>query len=394
MAQVTSVYGRTGAVIAQTGDYNCAKVTNCGSKVGANTWTASNTFGPQTNISVPYDGTTSGPTNIPVIYHTGAFNSGLVSPRSAALLQMIGIPVYAFGSDEEVNLVNAFAYGGAGAYNLERYDRGTVPTTAATPTTSATLQFANTPFFVTAGAVVTDVTTGLSIGTVLSKTGTTITLTANAANPVSSGDVLNIVGVNNGALQNRENIGDFGFDPYDGVSDANTASIGAYTTEVQSNSGGAHGTGVTITYTPNGAGANKRYTGITISHGGNGGVTVGDTGYQTPPTDLGSGTLNVVSDIATSQHFRSLGPKPTLSACGTGGSVVVGTDNAGLVTVGAGVTACTVNFASSWSPICVVTMKSNTSPLVDVDSISTSGFTVKFSAAYSGSFYYICQGFA
>lgn len=357
------------------------------------------TFGSQTNIAVTYDGTTAGPTYIPVFYHTCAWDSGLVSPRSAAILQLIGCPQYAAGSDEEINAINIDGYGGDPGVNIERYDRGTVPTTAATSTSQSVLTFANTPAWVIAGGVVTDNTQGgASVGTVSSATSTTITLTANSLINVASGDVLNIVGVNNGAVQNGEAIGDFGFDPFDGSSDANTAGIGATATETQSNGGGNHGTGVTIAYTPNGDGPYKRFTGITISHSGHGGVTVGDTGYPSspgsPPTDLGEGTLNVVSDVATGNHYRSLGGTPAVSSCGTS-PTIYGTDNAGYVGVGSSVTSCTITFVKAWNGAsCIVQNKNNTSPVAYVNNLSNTVLVVEFSAAYTGSFYYICQGWS
>jgi hypothetical protein len=59
------------------------------------------------------------------------------------------------------------------------------------------LSFASVPAAVTAGMSVNDVTNGNAIGTVLSTTGTTVTLTANAAHAVASGDaiVFSIAGV-------------------------------------------------------------------------------------------------------------------------------------------------------------------------------------------------------
>ncbi len=65
-------------------------------------------------------------------------------------------------------------------------------TSAATSTSSPTLNFAMTPAWVEPGMAVYDVTTGQTIGTVSSATGTTVTLTANAANAVASGDTLSL----------------------------------------------------------------------------------------------------------------------------------------------------------------------------------------------------------
>ena len=65
-----------------------------------------------------------------------------------------------------------------------------VTTSAATATSSNTLSFGATPSWIVAGMTVYDVTTGISIGTVASTTGTSVTLTANAAHAVGGGDAL------------------------------------------------------------------------------------------------------------------------------------------------------------------------------------------------------------
>jgi hypothetical protein len=65
-----------------------------------------------------------------------------------------------------------------------------VATNAATSTSSPTLSFASVPAVVTEGMSVNDVTSGNLIGTVESTTSTTVTLAANAAHAVASGDVL------------------------------------------------------------------------------------------------------------------------------------------------------------------------------------------------------------
>jgi hypothetical protein len=71
-------------------------------------------------------------------------------------------------------------------------------TTAATATSSNTLTFTSVPATIVAGMVVTDKTTGLSVGTIASTTSTTVVLVANAANAVGSGD---IIAFTNGASQ-------------------------------------------------------------------------------------------------------------------------------------------------------------------------------------------------
>ena len=52
-AFVTSVFGRTGAVTAQAGDYTCLLVTNCPPINANNTWTGTNTFGTVSTTFTP-----------------------------------------------------------------------------------------------------------------------------------------------------------------------------------------------------------------------------------------------------------------------------------------------------------------------------------------------------
>jgi hypothetical protein len=65
-----------------------------------------------------------------------------------------------------------------------------VATNAATTTSSPTLGFAAVPSTVLPGMAAFDATNGNALGTVLSTTATTVTLTANAAHAVTSGDVV------------------------------------------------------------------------------------------------------------------------------------------------------------------------------------------------------------
>jgi hypothetical protein len=71
----------------------------------------------------------------------------------------------------------------------------TTTTGGATATSSPTLALASAAPWIVGGMPVYDVTTGESIGTVSSTTGTTVTLTANAANAVASGDTLSFAPV-------------------------------------------------------------------------------------------------------------------------------------------------------------------------------------------------------
>lgn len=68
---------------------------------------------------------------------------------------------------------------------------GPLTTNGATTTASPTISIASVPSWVKAGMSVYDATTAQIIGTVLSTAASTVTLTANAASAVGSGDVLN-----------------------------------------------------------------------------------------------------------------------------------------------------------------------------------------------------------
>ncbi len=67
---------------------------------------------------------------------------------------------------------------------------GALTTNGATTTSSPTLSFASVPSWITPGMSVSDISNSNAIGTVQSTTATTVTLTANAAHAVSSGDQL------------------------------------------------------------------------------------------------------------------------------------------------------------------------------------------------------------
>lgn len=69
---------------------------------------------------------------------------------------------------------------------------GTLVTNAATSTASPTINAASVPSWIVAGMAVYDVTTGSAVGTVQSTGASTITLSANAASAVASGDTLSI----------------------------------------------------------------------------------------------------------------------------------------------------------------------------------------------------------
>jgi hypothetical protein len=334
-AQVTSVFGRTGAVTAQTGDYSITQVSGAGTAAqkntgasgakvpllnGTNTWSGATSVGTagQQRFDLNFSSTT-GTTNFPII--SAVNGDGIVSSRTQTMLQIVGVPNLAVSP--EVNNVDSFAYNGFASYDAERYDRG---------------------------------------------------------------------GPNNGAVQSGEPIGVYSFQPYDGISDATTASMGANATETQAHDTN-HGTDLVFVTTPNGNGSTKRIEGLAISRGGLGGVTVGASPIGGTNGDLGAGTLNVQDSVATGNHYRSKGSAPTLTSCGSGASVLAGTDVAGVIATGAGTSSCTINFAKAYAgaPICIVQTYSNASPVAYLTSFNANNITVSWNSAFQGAFMYICQ---
>lgn len=110
-------------------------------------------------------------------------------------------------------------------------------------------------------------------------------------------------------------------------------------------------------------------------------TNISNTGYI---TNVGSFTQRGI--------INTTGTIPTATSCGTDPSVV-GTNLAGTITVGSGVTtACTLNFSAGYSadPSCVMTI--NTSAVTGgITSISSSSATFSFSATVGGGkIYYHC----
>lgn len=119
----------------------------------------------------------------------------------------------------------------------------------------------------------------------------------------------------------------------------------------------------------------------------------------TGPYETTFSTSSVIFHVAisTNGHFISNGPSPIISSCGsTPNGSVVGTDKAGVITVGGGsVTACTLTFANSYGIGCTVsctTSDSITTATPDVVSTPTT-MTMGFSATIGGgTVNYNCEG--
>lgn len=109
----------------------------------------------------------------------------------------------------------------------------------------------------------------------------------------------------------------------------------------------------------------------------------------------GAGSFNVV--LSTSGHVLTSGTAPNMGTCGVSPSVV-GDDNQGIITIGSGVsvTACTMNFASSWGTGCNVTCQesdNSTAATGDVSAIGPTSVTFSFSVSLGGGLiYYHCGG--
>jgi hydrogenase/urease accessory protein HupE len=93
-------------------------------------------------------------------------------------------------------------------------------------------------------------------------------------------------------------------------------------------------------------------------------------------------------------HQHITGAAASVASCGVSPSIS-GNDSVGVVTIGTGiVTACTVNFASTWSstPVCSVVTDS-VALSFGLTSMSASSFTVGLSGSLpGGKIYYKCVG--
>lgn len=105
-------------------------------------------------------------------------------------------------------------------------------------------------------------------------------------------------------------------------------------------------------------------------------------------------SLTAIMSVSSTGHIISSGTTPSMGTCGTSPSLV-GTDNAGTITVGSGiVTSCTLNFANSFANTPVCTESDNSTAITgDISSLSASSITFSFSASLGGgTIYYICIG--
>lgn len=94
-----------------------------------------------------------------------------------------------------------------------------------------------------------------------------------------------------------------------------------------------------------------------------------------------------------------LGPSPIPSSCGSG-ATLTGTDNAGVITIGTGDTACTITFTNPWNsttvasvPRCIVTPLASTSATWSYANTASALTITDSTGAFAGkSLNYICLG--
>ena len=118
---------------------------------------------------------------------------------------------------------------------------------------------------------------------------------------------------------------------------------------------------------------------------------------QDPRSPIGMDASNNAYFPAHIAAGGSQAVAPATSSCGTGGSPgVVGPDNAGVITEGAGtgtgVTGCTITFNAAWNtaPVCTVSSVNATAVAAGVVSTSTTTLVVINTAATSLGVSYIC----
>lgn len=123
------------------------------------------------------------------------------------------------------------------------------------------------------------------------------------------------------------------------------------------------------------------------------GLAVAQQSVQMRPGDGGPLWFDSTNTAIFSSHITNTGKAPVLTTCG-GDPAVVGTDTAGIVTVGATpTTSCVITFAVAYvvAPTCVVSWSAG--PLAAMSyTISTTAITVAQTSTASNRLNYICLG--
>ena len=120
--------------------------------------------------------------------------------------------------------------------------------------------------------------------------------------------------------------------------------------------------------------------------------------FQTVDTSQGAGTTDRAAatrlQIDDGGHLESLGTAPTLSACGTT-PAISGTDTAGKVTIGTGVTtSCTVTFAKAYTNAPACAISGDNTAVTYIATTTTTVLTITSSADMASDVIsYICLGY-
>lgn len=374
---VSSVFGRTGIVTAQSGDYSIGQITGAGSAASqnigtsggvvpllntANSWSATNLM-----VGITAQGTGL---NQFLDLSTGAFNNSTIRLGTGPT-QSIAFGTGGFGISPQMyndnNNPNSLELklGSTNAFVVSNNPNGYFSLHGGTVVEAFGADGGYSSFTAVATSGV-----GTNVGTYPGFLCDEYSGTNAGVLPVPSGQTTCAISA---AMWN-------------GASDPSNAAMIMFATQDQTPT--HNGGGLQLLTTPNNS--INITVGFGVSQAGNGGVTVGDATV----TDVGPGVLTVQKDVITGQHFRSKGSAPALSSCGTS-PAITGTDNAGIVTTGGAVTTCKLTFAVAWAtaPVCITQTNNNSSPVTYVTTgPSTTSFTVTFSSSYNGGFNYICQG--
>lgn len=125
-----------------------------------------------------------------------------------------------------------------------------------------------------------------------------------------------------------------------------------------------------------------------IGEASNGNLTIDAQG-------TGTLTLNGTASgfIAASRHIVTGSTAPALSSCGTGSPTIVGSDTAGIVTLGTSATGCIITFASAYTsvPYCVVSWIAT--PLASQSYVTAAAtITLTQTSASGNKVQYVCVG--
>lgn len=135
--------------------------------------------------------------------------------------------------------------------------------------------------------------------------------------------------------------------------------------------------------------------GVTGGGAFNGPLTIGSTA---PAIGVTANIVGSLSVSATSTFGGQMGfttSTLTLSGCGTSATSTVGSDNAGIITVGAVATGCTLNFAPKWiqTPECTIDNQSMSITSALAYTVTTSTIVITQATGLSGDLIdYSCNG--